>query len=241
MAADETAPPDERSEKFFGRRRGRQIRVTQQGLFQTLLPQVEIRTEDLPAEPGSLRLETLFPERAHLPVWLEVGFGGGEHLAEQAARHPDINFIGAEPFLNGVGMALTHVERLGLTNLRILADDVRPLLDALPAGCLGRAYVLYADPWPKRRHRDRRFIGPANLPRLARLLQPAAELRLASDDPTLIDWMLWQVTGYPDFEWTAESAADWRTAPADWVPTRYELKALKAGRRPAYFLFRRAG
>ncbi|MEE3626251.1 tRNA (guanine(46)-N(7))-methyltransferase TrmB [Nitrospirillum sp. BR 11752] len=169
-----------------------------------------------------------------------MGFGGGEHLAEQAAANPDIGFIGCEPFINGVANLLQHVEAKDLSgNIRICPDDARPILDALPEASVGRVFVLFADPWPKLRHAERRFIGPANLPRLARVLKDGAELRLATDDQQLCRWMLEHAWRYPDFEWLADKAADWRVPPADWVQTRYEQKALEAGRVPVYLRFRR--
>jgi tRNA (guanine-N7-)-methyltransferase len=172
-------------------------------------------------------------------VWLEVGFGGGEHLAAQAAAHPGIGMIGCEPFVNGVSSLLGHIERESLPNIRILDDDARFLLDALPEASIGRGFVLFADPWPKRRHWERRFIGPDNLARLARVLADGAELRLASDDPGLVTWMLEHTWHHPAFEWLARRAEDWRSRPADWPQSRYEQKAIEAGRRPVFLRFRR--
>ncbi len=169
--------------------------------------------------------------------WLEVGFGGGEHLAAQAVAHPGIGIIGCEPFINGVAGLLDHVEREGLGNVRIFDDDARFLLDALPDASIGRCFVLFSDPWPKKRHWERRFIGPENLERLARVLKNGAELRLASDDPGLVTWMLDQTWHHPAFAWTAQRADDWRIRPSDWPATRYEEKAVAAGRRPVFLRF----
>ena len=226
--------PD-REPVFHGRRRGRPLRAGRAGLLQTLLPRLTIARP----EPGTALAPLGLFEPPVSDVWLEVGFGGGEHLAAQADAHRDVGFIGCEPFINGVGGLLSQIERQGLTNVRIYADDARPLIDALPDASLGRAFVLFGDPWPKRRHQERRFIGPANLARLARVLKPGAELRLASDEPGLIRWMLEHTWSHPAFEWLARQAGDWRTRPADWPPTRYELKALAAGRRPVFLRFRR--
>jgi len=224
-----------REPAFHGRRRGRPLRVARANLMETLLPRLALTTP----EPGTiLEPASLFPAPVS-DVWLEVGFGGGEHLAAQAAAHGDVGLIGCEPFLNGVSSLLGQVERLGLSNVRILADDSRPLIDALPEASIGRAFVLFGDPWPKRRHQERRFIGPANLARLARVLKPGAELRLASDEPGLIRWMLEHTWSHPAFEWLARQADDWRVRGADWPPTRYEQKALEAGRRPVFLRFRR--
>lgn len=220
---------------FFGRRRGRSLRRRKSALIAESLSALAIERP----QPGAvLEPRSLFPGRVGA-VWLEIGFGGGEHTAWQAAHHPDIGLIGCEPFVNGVANLLMLVEDGGLTNVRILPDDARPLLDALPEASIGRCFVLFADPWPKARHRERRFIGPENLPRLARVLEDGAELRLASDDPGLVDWMLDQVWHHPDFEWLARSAEDWRQRPEDWPETRYEAKARAAGRQPVFLRFRR--
>ncbi len=230
--SDDTAPQQRMI--LYGRRRGRPLRKQRSGLLETLLPRLEVA---LP-ETGRLDPASLF-DRPVRDVWFEVGFGGGEHLAAQAAANPDIGFIGCEPFINGVASLLQHVEVLGLTNVRVVPDDARPILDALPDACIGRAFVLFPDPWPKARHAFRRFIGPDNLPRLARVLKDGAELRLATDDRQLSRWMLEHTWRHPDFAWTAQGADDWRVRPADWPETRYERKAIEAGRRPVFLRFRR--
>lgn len=220
--------------QLYGRRRGRPLRVQKARCYEALLPQTRIT---LP-EQGQLDPAGLF-SFAPAAVWLEVGFGGGEHLAAQAQAHPDIGFIGCEPFVNGVAGLLHHIEARGLQNVRVLADDARPLLARLPEASIARSFVLFADPWPKARHHRRRFIGPETLPDLARILADNAHLRLASDDPGLARWMLEHVWSHPAFAWTARCPADWRHRPADAPPTRYEEKALAAGRRPVYLTFRR--
>lgn len=213
------------SSRFYGRRKGRPLRTRKSGLLETLLPRLRI---SLPRQ-GFLDPRSLF---AHAPqsIWLEIGFGGGEHLAEQAVRYPDIGFLGCEPFVNGVASLLDHVDCRQIPNIRIYPEDARHLLDALPDHSLDRCYVLFADPWPKARHAERRFIGPENLPRLARVLKPGAELRLATDDPTLRDWMREHVQAAPCFE----LVHDGTTSPCDWIPTRYEQKGRAAGREPVY-------
>jgi tRNA (guanine-N7-)-methyltransferase len=178
---------------------------------------------------------------AHEPgqVWLEIGFGGGEHLAEQARTHPAVGLIGCEVFLNGIATLLAQVSALGLGNIRVYPEDARDLLDALPGACLDRVFLLFPDPWPKRRHADRRFIQPANLDLLARLMKPGAEFRVASDDPIYVGWALAHLTRHPAFAWTAQGPADWRIRPADWPGTRYESKALRQGRQPVFLRFTR--
>ena len=207
------------------------MRAGKAQLMKTLLPEIQI---SLP-EKSSLNPKKLFSFKPK-EIWLEIGFGGGEHLAAQAAQNPDIGFIGAEPFLNGIAGLLDHIEREKLFNIRIFPDDARKLLDALPDDAISRCFVLFADPWPKARHAERRFIGPENLPRLARVMRKGAELRLATDDAKLAPWMKEHMEASEDF---AGSAKPSEKPPGDWVQTRYEQKALKAGRQPLYFSYRR--
>ena len=224
----------ETREQFYGRRRGRPLRIGQRERRAMLLPQL---TFALP-EAGSLDPASLFPTPPR-EIWLEIGFGGGEHLAAQAEQHPDIGFIGCEVFENGVAKLLTEIERRDLRNVRILADDVRPLLAALAPRSLGRVFILFPDPWPKIRHHKRRLVATPTLDRLAELMTDAAELRLATDDPSYQSWMLEHATTHPAFAWTARRPGDWRERPADWPATRYEEKARKAGRTPAFLRFQR--
>lgn len=223
---------------FYGRRHGRPLRQQRQALMETLLPSLRL---DAPAGGGRIDTAALFP-RPVKDVWLEVGFGGGEHLATQVAAHPDVGFIGCEPFVNGVSSLLKHLEEQGTTEtVRVVPDDARPLLDALPDACLGRVFVLFPDPWPKLRHAFRRFIGPENLARLSRVMRDGAELRLATDDVQLSRWMLEHTWRHPDFTWLAQGPADWRDPPPDWTPTRYEQKARERGGKPVYLRFSRNG
>lgn len=230
MKPDRATTPEQR--RFFGRRKGRRLRHGQQALVDTLLRRLAI---ELP-ESGRLDPRTLFPG-APGRIWLEIGFGGGEHLAEQARAHPGIGLIGCEVFLNGIATLLTKVSSLELENVRIYPEDARDLLDALPEASLERVFLLFPDPWPKRRHADRRFIQPSSLDLLARLMKPGAEFRVASDDPGYIAWALAHLVRHPAFAWTAEGPGDWRARTADWPPTRYETKALRAGRRPVFLRF----
>ena len=199
-----------------------------------VLPQLAVT---LP-ESGSLDLQTQFGS-ANGSVWLEIGFGGGEHLAWQARENPDIGIIGCEVFENGVASLLRAVERDALENVRIAMADARLLLERLPAGSLARAFLLFPDPWPKRRHASRRFLQRETLDLLAQAMRDGAELRAASDDPKMQAWMLKQLLESPDFVWTARAAADAFGRPDDWPGTRYEAKAVAAGRRPIYLTFRR--
>lgn len=187
-------------------------------------------------DDGLIDLAALFG-RPMADHWLEVGFGNGEHTAAQAEAHPEIGLIGCEPFLNGVAALLATIEARGLDNIRLHADDARDLIDALPDASIGRVSVLFPDPWPKRRHHKRRFIGRDTLDRLARVMTDGAELRLASDDADLVDWMLRHARAHPAFAWQARRAADWRVRPVDQPPTRYEAKRLHG--MPAFLTFRR--
>lgn len=226
-----------RRRTLYGRRRGKKLRAGQQSLLDTLLPRLALT---LPAEPDKIDLARLFGGRVPSDgVWLEVGFGAGEHLVWQAEQHPGVGLIGCEPYLNGVAKCLAHVERTGVTNVRLLTDDARLLMAALPDRSLSRAFVLFPDPWPKTRHHKRRFVQRATLDRLAELMIPGAELRLATDDPSYLPWMVEQACTHPAFEWLAERPADWRGRPADWPATRYEKKEL-AG-TPTFLRLRRTG
>lgn len=205
----------------------------------TLLPRIRVA---LPS-PAAPRPATIDPLSLFDPpvdeAWLEIGFGAGEHVAAQAAERPRIGIIGCEVFENGVAKLVAEVARRDLGNVRILMDDARLLLAALPAESLGRAVILFPDPWPKERHKKRRIISAETLDRLARALRDGAELRLATDDVDYAGWMLERATAHPAFEWLARRPSDWRERPADWPPTRYELKAIAAGRRPVFLRFRR--
>src|SRR3982751_2591456 len=213
-----------RRRTLHGRRRGKKLRAGQQSLLDTLLPRLALA---LPPAPAKIDLATLFGGQAPAGgVWLEVGFGAGEHLVWQAEQHPDVGLIGCEPYLNGVAKCLAHIERTGVANVRLFTDDARLVMAALPERSLGRAFVLFPDPWPKTRHHKRRFVARENLDILARLMKPGAELRLATDDPSYLPWMIEHACTHAAFEWLAERPADWRGRPADWPPTRYETKRI---------------
>jgi tRNA (guanine-N7-)-methyltransferase len=228
---------DDRAERpregsFFGRRKGKTLRAGHRGLMDHRLPDLRIDL-DRCGDPAALFATK--PAEIHL----EIGFGGGEHLAQRAAERPDISFIGCEGFVNGVAKLLSLIEAEDLRNIRIHDDDARFLVDRLPAGSIDRVYLLYPDPWPKRKHRKRRFLGEDMLARLARIMRPGAELRFATDIDDYAAFALARVARSPDFEWTAERAADWLTPWEGWQSTRYEMKAKREGRISGYFSFRR--
>jgi tRNA (guanine-N7-)-methyltransferase len=232
MEPDRTPIPEDR--RFYGRRKGRPLRKGQLHLIEMLLPRLAI---ERPAA-GKLDPSSLFTRKPRA-IWLEIGFGGGEHLAEQARANPEVGMIGCEVFQNGIATLLAKVAASGLDNVRIYPEDAHDLLDALPDDSLDRVFLLFPDPWPKRRHADRRFIRPASLDLLARLMKPGAELRIASDEAIYVAWALAHLMRHPRFAWTARGPADWRVRPADWPGTRYESKALRGGRRPVFLRFMR--
>jgi tRNA (guanine-N7-)-methyltransferase len=217
---------------LYGRRRGHRLRPERKRLMAERLPEVEIRL------PPSGRIEAAELSRGR-PLWLEIGFGGGEHLVWQAKAHPEALLIGCEPYINGVARLLALAEAQGVGNIRVLVDDARLLLRALPDACLERVFVLFPDPWPKSRHHKRRIVNPETARAFARLLVPGGELRLATDDMGYGRAMLSTLLAEPRLEWLARRPADWRERPADWPATRYEEKALAAGRRPLYLRFAR--
>jgi tRNA (guanine-N7-)-methyltransferase len=191
----------------------------------------------LEADLAALGCGTLYEPGREL--WLEIGFGGGEHLLARAAERPDIGFIGCEPFVNGVAKLLAGIEARGLDNLRVRADDATALIEAAPDAAFSRIYLLYPDPWPKRRQHKRRFVSERNVAALARVLKPGGELRFATDIDDYAGWTLRRFLDSPSFVWEAKTADDWRRPWAGWEPTRYEAKARAAGRASAYLTFRR--
>lgn len=219
--------------RYYGRRKGKPLKAGREGLLESLLPRLRIEQPKGPFDPAGL---FGFKPTA---IRLEIGFGGGEHLAAQAADNPTIGFIGSEVFLNGVASLLRHVGAANLANVRVFDQDVRFLLPHLPDAGFSRISLLFPDPWPKNRHAKRRFISPENLQEFARLLKDGGELRVASDHPVYQRWTLQHAAVHNDFRWTATGPDDWRVRPVDSAPTRYEGKALAAGRTPVFLNFLR--
>jgi len=222
------------SRAFFGRRKGHALKPRQAALFDSLLPRVVL---DL-SKSARPDLASLFSTTV-TQVRLEIGFGGAEHLLEQAVAEPGTGFIGADAFVNAIAKALAGIETHKLTNVRLHFGDASELIDRLAATSLSRIDLLYPDPWPKRRHRKRRFIQDEMLTRLARILQVGGELRFATDIADYATYALTRVLRSNDFIWTAECANEWRRPWADFAGTRYEAKAKREGRTPTYFIFRR--
>jgi tRNA (guanine-N7-)-methyltransferase len=220
--------------RSYGRRKARPLSERKVRLLDELLPSLRLPL----SAPARAPLTELFDEPV-ADIWLEIGFGSGEHLAWQAEHHPDIGLIGCEPFINGVSSLLGTIEARGLKTIRIHDGDAREVLAWLPSSSIGRTFVLFPDPWPKKKHLKRRLLGPDTAAELTRVLKPGAELRFASDNPDYASEALRTLLAGGAFDWTAETAEDWRQRPADWPETRYERKALSAGRKPAYLSFRR--
>lgn len=217
---------------FYGRRKGHKLSHRQQRLLMELLPRLQL---DL-SKSAPNRPEALFnpPVRA---VWLEIGFGGGEHLIWQAQSHPDIGFIGCEPYINGIAKVLAAAEEQNLQNIRLHADDARGVLAWLPSSTIARVFILFPDPWPKARHVKRRLLNAEVAAELARIMAPGAELRFATDIGDYARTALLALTKNGEFAWQARHAEDWRRRTEDWPETRYERKALAAGRQCYYFRF----
>ena len=218
---------NERRRKLYGRRKGPKLSQHQERLLETLLPEL------------ALRLEPAKDPRGYFTsvddVWLEIGFGAGEHLLWQAEKHPNVGLIGAEPYISGMAKLLSKMAPAAPANIRLYDDDARNILDALPDASLGRVFLLFPDPWPKTRHHKRRFVQMETLDVLARVMKSGAEFRFASDDAGYLNWALERLTAHPAFAWTAARARDWHAHTSDWPQTRYEAKELHG--KPAFLRF----
>ena len=233
--------------KFYGRRKGRTIRKAKSTLLEAFLPCIRLQK--------NFDKQTMFGKPVE-KVYLEIGFGDGQHLAGQALKNPEIGFIGAEVFQNGIANLLTLItgikqsadlpEKITILperqdNIRVFDDDVRLLLSSIPDGFLDKIFLLFPDPWPKKRHANRRFVNHDNLTELARILKKGGILRIATDHKVYKGWALHQVCNFTpkSFKWTATCSNDWRNEPKDWVKTKYQMKALDEGRRPVFLDFER--
>lgn len=203
--------------RSFGRLKSRPIKPRQAALMETRLPGLRI-----PA--GHVSPQALMPDARE--TWLEIGFGGGEHMAAQAARHPDVLILGAEPFVNGVASAVRHIDEQALGNVRLHDNDVRELIARIPDASLARVFILFPDPWPKARQQKRRLVQPDLVADLARILRSGGRLRFASDVASYVDQALERFIANPAFSWPSQRADDWRIPPADHITTRYEEKRL---------------
>lgn len=219
--------------RLYGRQIGHGgLRASQQQRMERMLPKIGVSDSG-----GQLDLAALFGTSR--PVWLEIGFGGGEHLLWQAAQNPGVNFLGVEPFVTGVSSLVYGVETDKLENIRVCMGDGRVLLSRVPEASIARVFILHPDPWPKWRHAKRRLIQPALLDDLARVMPQGAQLRLGTDWADYSCWALRHLLAHPRFEWQAKSCRDWQDRPDDWPITRYATKAAGEGRCDVHFSFTR--
>ncbi len=223
---------------FYGRFKGKGLRDSQQVYLDEDLATLSPGPVDWDVNPDRtpLDLQGLFGTK---DIWLEIGFGGGEHMVHMAALNPQIGLIGCEPYINGVAMLLGKIRNAGVTNVAVHPGDARDLFDVLPPESISKVFLNYPDPWPKKRHHRRRFVTPEHLLPLHGVMKPGAELRVATDIKDYVRQTLEEVPK-AGFVWTAEAADDWRRPWGDWISTRYEQKALREGRTPHYLTFRRA-
>ena len=224
--------PSRATEAFFGRRRGKAIRPQQAAALESGFGTYRL---DLTAEPPA-QMRSLF-EADVCAIHLEIGFGGGEHLLHRATAAPETGFVGVEPFVNGMAKLASSLEQMPRANLRLYDDDATRLLDWLPPASLDGIDLFYPDPWPKKKHWKRRFVNPANLERFARVMKSGGLFRFASDIDTYVNWTLIACRGHDTFAWEAASPDDWHEPYEGWPGTRYEAKAIREGRRPAYLTF----
>ena len=222
--------PDRQWRNFYGRTRGKTLRPLQKERLEGVLPTLVLPGVSREENPGREVLSGL-PR----PLWLEIGFGGGEHLVHMAKVHPEVTILGAEPFVNGIAQFLGKLEAAGVENVRLHPGDARDLLEVLPEGCLGRAFLNYPDPWPKARHHRRRFVTPEPLALLARVMAQGAELRVATDIEDYVRQALEEVPRAGFALERGPAGEPW----VDWTRTRYEAKAVREGREPHYMTFRR--
>jgi len=223
----------QRKRILYGRRKGKPLRKIQQKAVDELLPRLTV-----PLQADAIDLPSLFDHKVD-QYWLEIGFGGGEHLAWQAENHPEAGIIGCEPFINGVAMLLVKVMEANIENVRVHNEAAERLMEKLPEASLDRGFLLFADPWPKKSHHKRRFVTDSNIEALARLLKDDAILRVGTDHTDYGAWILHHFLRSDKFTWEAEKPDDWLIRGDDWPGTRYEAKAEREGRRSVYYRFRR--
>ncbi len=222
---------------FHGRRFGKKLRKGQVAHMENTLPGLKVPGVEIAENPDRVPVDVMALFARNAPLWLEIGFGSGEHLLALAKDNPDTDFIGCEPYINGVAALVPRIAEAGLGNIRLHPGDARDLFDVLPPASVSRAFLLYPDPWPKTRHHNRRFVTPEHLDPLAALLTSGARFHVATDIGDYVRQTLEQMLAREDFTWEAEGPEDWRTPWSDWHRTRYEAKALREGRVAHYMTF----
>lgn len=219
---------------LYGRRHGRGLRSGRRELVKSLLPSLEINLPGL----ASSSLTDCFEDYCQY-VWLEIGFGGGEHLAWQAAVNPHIGMIGCEPFLNGVAKLLTRVRDEELKNVRLFCDDARLLIENLPENSIDQVFILFPDPWPKTRHHKRRIVSFEFLDHLARVLKNSAQVQISTDEPGYLEWILWHFRKHSAFSWSIRAPSECQYNPTRGPSTRYQEKAVANGRACVFLTYKR--
>ena len=230
---EKTWPADKR---WYGRRRSRKLREGQKQLVDNLLPKYRV---DLPIITKFKLDPTKLFNKAPNAIWMEIGFGFGEHLANLAKKNPHIGFIGCDPYINGIASLLTKISSSNIENIRIFDDDVRLLIPYLPEASIERLFILFADPWPKYRHRYRRITVDENLSEFARILTNEGQILFATDQHAFAAWSLANILREKKLEWTARRSRDWKQEPDDWMPTRYQIKAQDKGEKPLFINLQR--
>jgi tRNA (guanine-N7-)-methyltransferase len=220
-------------QRFFGRRKGPTLSARQQKLINECLPSLLIEASNQRTPHHSINIGDYF--KNYEEVWLEIGFGKGEHLAWQAHKNPHVGLIGCEPYMNGVASLLDKINTGRQKNIRLYNDDARHILWHLPNEAVTKVFLIHPDPWPKKRHARRRFVNSDNLDDISRILKPGGELRIGTDHPIYREWTMIQMANRNDFIWTAETSEDWQNRPADWPETRYEVKAMEG--KATYLVF----
>ncbi len=224
---------------FYGRRRGKKISGLKKRLIEDFLPSVSVSGIGYKENPNREYISFFKIFGSHCPVWIEVGFGGGEHLLSIAQGNTNVGFIGCEPYLNGMAMFLSKLHNSKLSNVRVIMDDARILFDVTPTSSISKLFLLFPDPWPKRRHADRRFINKNNIKVLKRIIRSGGILHIATDVDMYVKHVLETFLDENEFEWLAERPKDWKLPWPGWKSTRYEEKAINSGKRVTYLTFRR--
>jgi tRNA (guanine-N7-)-methyltransferase len=209
------------------------MRKGKQKALQEILPQVQI----ILPEDGTIALEELF-DFSPQELWLEIGCGGGEHLIAQAQEHPNVGILGCDLFINGMAKIVQAIAAQNLNNIRLVVEDARLLMPKIPSSSITKIFILFPDPWPKKRHHKRRLIQAEFLEELARVLTPNGNVIVATDDPDYLTWIQEAFQNAPQFQLDLMNRKSIFERPSSWPHTRYEQKAIAAGRTPGYLVYK---